>query len=469
MGILSGLAVGYEKIEPVIVSNVALDRNIILVGRHGTCKTTLARELAKGYGGPFVIYDATKDDIISICGIPKTKALEEGVFDFATGERTIWDKKLIVIDEIGRATKENQNILLEILQEKTCFGKKLAYRTLIATMNPESYAASLRLDEALLDRFYCVINVPDFYKGATKKSINDIVMMNLNQQRMTTTGDLLDTYAKIKSNYERLKQLAVDAVATYVSHLLEILTGSSDRYISPRRYTMLADEILVIGAYYLSTEDSKYLEKAAKMALNYTIALPLKIDLNTLYSLHNSFKHFLDIEGGKDSRASEIRTQIAQLNDEKQKTAFLIKNLKDVAVHLKKDEATDLMGFAFEVCKIKEQALLAEYYDALKALVTVEGFDDIKRSVTSEYRNAWDTSIQELLQKLTKMKVASMDDKEYLEKINVFLQKLKTHNLFESSEPDITGFRKLIFKEKSKLLQASSIKGLHALIFQKNP
>src|SRR3989304_6654348 len=110
--ILSSLVIGFDKIEPVVVANVAIERNVILVGRHGTCKSTLARELAKGYGGSFVIYDATKDDIISICGIPKTKVLEEGRLEFAIGDRTIWDKSLIVIDEIGRATKENQNILL---------------------------------------------------------------------------------------------------------------------------------------------------------------------------------------------------------------------------------------------------------------------------------------------------------------------------------------------------------------------
>ena len=53
MGILSDLAIGYERIEPVILANLAIERNFILVGRHGTCKSTLARELAKGYGGPF--------------------------------------------------------------------------------------------------------------------------------------------------------------------------------------------------------------------------------------------------------------------------------------------------------------------------------------------------------------------------------------------------------------------------------
>ncbi|MBE0426930.1 MAG: AAA family ATPase [Nitrospirae bacterium] len=468
MGILSGLAVGYEQIEPVIVSNVALDRNIILVGRHGTCKTTLARELAKGYEGSFVIYDATKDDIISICGIPKTKALEEGVFDFAIGERTIWDKKLIVIDEIGRATKENQNILLEILQEKTCFGKKLAYRTLIATMNPESYAASLRLDEALLDRFYCVINVPDFYKGAPKKSISDIVMMNLNQQRMTTTDGLVEAYAKVRNNYEELKRLAIDAVATYVSHLLEVLTGSGDRYISPRRYTMLADEILIIGAYYLYTEESKYLEKAARMALNYAIALPLKIELAKLYSLHNNFRQFLDIEGAKNTKVMQLRAEIARLRNDEEKTEFIIRNLKDIAEHLKQDEATNLMGLALEKCKDKERALLPDYFNALRTIADGVGFDDIKRSVTSEYRIAWDAGIQELIQKLGKMKLGSAEDSSYLEEINKYLQKIQTPDIFGSKEPEVMQFRKLIFQEKDKFLRISSIKELYSLIFQKD-
>ena len=176
--LLDRVVVGYDKIEPVIMANVALGKNFILIGRHGTCKTTLARTLAQGYGGPSVVYDATKNDIVSICGIPKTKALEEGRFEFAIGERTIWDKQLIVIDELGRATKENQNILLEILQERTCFGQKLEYKIVIATMNPETYAASLRLDEALLDRFYAVLPVPDFAKGIKRDVVLRILEMN---------------------------------------------------------------------------------------------------------------------------------------------------------------------------------------------------------------------------------------------------------------------------------------------------
>jgi len=182
---LENLVIGWQEIEPVFMVNIALKRPFILLGRHGTCKTTCAKEIAKIYGKKsFRFYDATKDDLISIAGIPIPQKLAKGKLEFSEHDRSIWHAKVIVIDELTRANRENQNLWLEILEEKTCFGKKLCYEALIATMNPESYAATFKLDEALLDRFYAVVPVPDLQKGTTNEIFKKVIKMNLREQNL---------------------------------------------------------------------------------------------------------------------------------------------------------------------------------------------------------------------------------------------------------------------------------------------
>jgi MoxR-like ATPase len=163
---------GYDHLAPVLLGLVALGKHILLIGRHGTGKTRLARILASGIGdGSFAFFDATKDDLVAIAGIPDVTAMQDGVLRFVPHARTIWGKTTIVVDEITRATRENQNLWLEILEARTCFGLPLACRCIIATANPTSYAAAFQLDEALLDRFHAVLPVPEFQEGVNAEDV----------------------------------------------------------------------------------------------------------------------------------------------------------------------------------------------------------------------------------------------------------------------------------------------------------
>src|SRR6266850_3943790 len=94
---------GYDHLEPTVVGLMATHKSFMLIGRHGTGKTRLARLLSRGYGDKgFVFYDATKDDLISIAGIPDPESLKRGRLHFVPHERSIWDKSTIVVDEITR-------------------------------------------------------------------------------------------------------------------------------------------------------------------------------------------------------------------------------------------------------------------------------------------------------------------------------------------------------------------------------
>lgn len=178
LNILERINHGYGELEPVVIGLMAMNKSFMLIGRHGAGKSRLARVLSRGSGeGGYVFYDATKDDLISIAGIPDPESIKAGRLRFVAHQRTIWDKSTVVVDEITRANKESQNLWLEILEERTCFGLPLAYRTLVATANPESYAAAFQLDEALLDRFHAVIPVPELQEGIGPDDIEAMVRL----------------------------------------------------------------------------------------------------------------------------------------------------------------------------------------------------------------------------------------------------------------------------------------------------
>ncbi|GAI08892.1 unnamed protein product [marine sediment metagenome] len=232
---LEGIVVGWEDIEDVFIANLAMKRPFILVGRHGICKTKVSKEISKIYQNDvdshFRFYDATKDDLISIAGIPIPEQLKKGKLAFSHHDRTIWEAIVIVVDEISRANKDNSNLWLEILEEHTCFGIKLPYETFIATMNPETYASTFQLDEALIDRFYAVIPVPEFQQAGAGK-IAEIIRLNFGD-RENGVG-VSEIRAKLEVTRENFRKLRsheefFEAVVEFVSRFIEVLLSQKGR------------------------------------------------------------------------------------------------------------------------------------------------------------------------------------------------------------------------------------------------
>ena len=96
--LLNRLIHGFNDLEPVILGLMALDKSFIMIGRHGTGKTRLAKWLSQGFGrDSFVFYDATKDDLISIAGIPDPESIKSGKLRFIGHERSIWDKSVSLL------------------------------------------------------------------------------------------------------------------------------------------------------------------------------------------------------------------------------------------------------------------------------------------------------------------------------------------------------------------------------------
>ena len=147
-------------------------------------------------------------------GIPVPQKLARGKLEFSKHDRSIWNAKVIVIDELSRANRENQNLWLEILEEKTCFGNRLYYEALIATMNPESYAATFKLDEALLDRFYAVVPVPELQRGTSSETFQRVIRRNLRKHTVNRKN--------MKGEIERIRR-----IYTVLHNDRNIINGSS--------------------------------------------------------------------------------------------------------------------------------------------------------------------------------------------------------------------------------------------------
>lgn len=432
---LENLVIGWDKIEPVFLANIALNKPFILLGKHGTCKTTCAKEIAGIYGKKsFRFYDATKDDLISIAGIPIPQRLAKGKLEFSKHDRSIWNAKVIVIDELTRANRENQNLWLEILEEKTCFGKKLCYEALIATMNPESYAATFKLDEALLDRFYAVIPVPDLQKGTTSETFKRVIKKNLGEQSLcseTIRGEM----HRIRQTYRILRNSRniINAVGEYVSHYIEILLTKADAYISPRKTIHLVEEILGLCAYFKIHNRKDFLIEAARTALIYVLGIPFKIKPEILMQIHTNLKEILSER--IISETEKIRIDLAKLHSNDAVIRYVTKNIKRIKKCLPYDETEKLLAQVVEHGEDKDLPKLRDLLDR------VNGHEEQKRIVGARILFYEIRAVDSIQSYITRYKIHNDNDFEMLDKIRSFMQHLKRLPLHRKIE-------KYIFKKE---------------------
>lgn len=378
--------VGWDEIEPVLFANIAQRFPIVLLGKHGLAKTKFAKYIAKIYGeNGFRFYDATKDDLISIAGIPKPDSLTQDgkTLEFAKHSRTIWDAKVIVIDELTRANRENQNLWLEILEEKRCFGIPLQYESIIATMNPESYAATFKLDEALLDRFYSVVPVPDLQEDTSSGTYKRLIELQFDSNRDADPAEMRSAVDTMRKSYTvlRANDAFMDGLTDYVGQLFEILhnqTATKSVYISPRKAVQLTEEVIALTAYFQWAGHRDPINRAAQMALMYTLAIPLRSQIKpeVLFSLHEKLlpvlkQHSMD-EGDK------LRLEMSRVSGMK-RSELVASRLHDFVKHWPYDEVDKLLlEMVSFVTKESKDPLSVKWYRLLQA---VTGHDEVKRKI----------------------------------------------------------------------------------------
>jgi len=359
LNIVSKINYGYENIEPVIIAMMAVEKNILLIGRHGSGKTRLAKYLSMGYEqDKFVFYDATKDDMISIAGLPDPEAMKKGKIEFIPHERTIWDKTTIVIDEITRATKETQNLYLSILEERNLFGKQLVYKTLIATANPESYAAANKLDEALLDRFYAVIKIPEF-SSIRSEDAKKIMEMNLIEPDIKKE-ELVDVFEKIKSKYDELKKdektknMLMEYASQFISLLIShIKTNKIAVYLSPRSFARnYIETLFALSAYYSCFSKGEPFVKAAIDAYQYALMYKLiEVDLKVFQNIHKNLEHYLKSDLKSKQKVKALETEIFEARSKgiKKFLEFLNTKREEIEKQLDKESLDHIVNHILRV------------------------------------------------------------------------------------------------------------------------
>ncbi len=152
---------------PLVVAFV-LNASFLLVGRHGSAKTTLVRRLAVALGVTFRLYDASKTPWEDVVGFVDPTSLAEGKARYVPTPLSALGAGLVFIDELSRAEPAMQSRFIELLWggepgNRTLMGDPLPELEYVgAGMNPPSYLGAGEVDEAVLSRFDIVLWVPDF-------------------------------------------------------------------------------------------------------------------------------------------------------------------------------------------------------------------------------------------------------------------------------------------------------------------
>lgn len=281
----------------VLAAAVLAERSVLILGEHGTGKTTFCAAVADAMGlapDEWVYYDAAKDDLVSICGFPNTAAMRQGRVEFACHERTAWNKHLLLIDEITRATPENQNLWLEIVDRRTLMGRPLAYRFLVATCNPDEYASTYQLDAALLDRFTIVCRFPDL-RDAGLQTLEFVVQANWEDDRpergpgewIGSVSDLKEEFLRARSKLARDRRIQT-TVARWCARFVRALHDiAEDVRVSNRTLGRhLPNSVLDLLAYHNAQGRriplGTVMERAARFTLQTRLDIEPRITDNAL-------------------------------------------------------------------------------------------------------------------------------------------------------------------------------------------
>lgn len=367
---------GWDHLEPVLLGCLARGMNILLLGKHGCGKSSISRFFADAFSAEtqakFIRYAMDKENLISMVGIPNVEDLKRGRITYATHERSIFNADVVLFDEITRAPKDSQNMVLEALEEKTIFGMPLKYKFAIATANDESYKATFKLDPALMDRFVVIIPVPTTGAKADRSAftgaeeLSHLIRLNMFSREEdigNANKELIETIKKIRTTYKELSKNKniVENIIDYVSKFCAMLLGTlnnlnkdkgmNEIYISPRQIgTHFPKLILSIGAYYKVTEDREdWLENGAMEAYKYSFGTKLGIPIAKLTEIHAQIK---DLLTDKDAKIQRIKIMLTtgSLAD---RIKILKENIKIVKECLEIDETINVVGNMIEGADIE--------------------------------------------------------------------------------------------------------------------
>ncbi len=282
---------GMEAQSIAIIISLVNGSPLLLVGAPGVAKTLLIKKLAHVLGLKFHYYDASKALFEDIIGFPNPESLKEGTLRYVHSEMSLWDKEIILVDEISRANPSSQNKWLEIIREKSLMGKPLTrLRYVFAAMNPPEYTGTYPLELSLADRFSFIVDVPEPYEmseGDLERLIGECRSQQIGGFG-DGNGDLVkqreiwrDTISLMRQTIPLVEEKYGGKIRRYVKRYLHYFTylcqsRFEDRPVSlsGRRLVFLKENLVGLFAYFLlKYEQIRYrrIEKTVEMVVYWSI------------------------------------------------------------------------------------------------------------------------------------------------------------------------------------------------------
>jgi len=174
--------------ENLLLTSLLTGDPLLLIGRHGCAKTYLTAQIARSLGKRFVAYDASKAMFEDVLGYPNLAKLKRGVLEYVPSPLTIWDKDMILIDELNRPLPELQSKWLEIIRSRRIMGLPTQVRWVWAAMNPQCYIGTQALDRAVLGRFALFVYPPEVLDMSEADRIKVTQAMRIVYGTSTTMG-----------------------------------------------------------------------------------------------------------------------------------------------------------------------------------------------------------------------------------------------------------------------------------------